>query len=215
MSTAEFEASGLQEFEEIYFRLSECGQADYRDTWRLFAANQRFQRELERAARRVAKTRGLPGDRVPDIVQEALLVLADRLHARADLGFDARWGREHFVAWIRAVARSHCRHAVARQRAKNHRYSSLDREWPEVASPRAALQAELAEAAQSLSEPLRSVVEAFGELGSVEAVARRLGLSPTTAWRRFRAAVRQLRPRCRGYLASGRLVGLEHVAQKW
>lgn len=215
MFEIEVDASAWQQLEEIYCRLTERGEVDYRDTWRLFAANERFQRELRRAAGRLAKTRGIPNDRVPDIVHEALLVLADRLRSRGDLGFDARWGETHFLAWIRAVARSHCRHALVRQRRHGSPHCPLDREWPEIVSPLTSQWADVAEAVQLLSEPLRAVVEAFGELGSTEAVARRLGLSPTTAWRRFRAAVDRLRPRCRDSLASGRLAGLENVTQKW
>lgn len=215
MFTVDLDVRELAGREEIYCRLSDSAPADYRDTWRLFAANESFRRELDRAARHLARTRGMRGDRVPDIVNEALLVLADRLRSRGNLGFDTGRGQGRFLAWLRAVARSHCRHALQRQRGGARRHFPLDREWPEPTSVLAAQRADLAEAVESLSEPLRAVVDAFGEFGSIKAVARRLGLSQTTAWRRYRAAVARLRPRCGGYVASGRLTGLENVAQKW
>ncbi len=81
--------------------------------------------------------------------------------------------------------------------------------------PTADWRAELADAVASLDEPLREVVEVYRQFGSVEAAGAELGLSTTTAWRRFRAAVRQLRRRCRPFTRSGRLVGTATVVEKW
>ncbi|MGH7140638.1 MAG: RNA polymerase sigma factor [Pirellulales bacterium] len=215
MSSVASNISELHELEEIYLRLRRSADGDYRETWRLFAGNRRFQIELELAARRVLHARRLPRQRVPEVVNEALSILADRLHSRSNLGFDARYGKERFVAWIRAVARSHCRHALDGHRLRERSRADLDHEWAAVTTPLAALRSELADALETLTQPQRELVSAFAELGSIEAVAGRLGLSRSTAWRRFRAAVRRLRSRCRGEVSSGRLVGGENVAKKW
>lgn len=215
MSTDDSHAADLHGLDDLYCRLTAGAAADYRETWRLFAANRRFQIELELAVRRVLHARRLPRQRVPEVVNEALAILADRLRSRSNLGFDPRYGKGRFVAWIRAVVRSHCRHALDGQRLRERSRADLDHEWPAVETPLAALRSELADALETLTQPQRAVVSAFAELGSIEAVARRLGLSRSTAWRRFRAAVTQLRSRCCGEVSSGRLVGGENIAKKW
>jgi RNA polymerase sigma factor (sigma-70 family) len=215
MSIIESEETVAWELEDLYRHLLSGPDADYRETWRAFAMNARYQRELESAAMRVVRAHRLPIERVGDVVQEALIVLAERLRRRADLGFQPKYGEQRFLAWLRAVARSHCRRALDRQRSRERCGAELDREWPACHAPTANWRAELADAVASLDEPLREVVEVYRQFGSVEAVGARLGLSTTTAWRRFRAAVRELRLRCRPFTASGRLIGTTTVVEKW
>lgn len=213
MSAADCRTSSLCGLDEIYCRLTAEIEGDYRETWRLFAANRRYQQELESAARRLVYVRRLRRERVRETVHDALLVLADCLRANGTLGFDPRFGQERFLAWVRAVARSHCRLALRRRRAR--RYLDLDEEWAAVDESARARAAELAVAIESLGEQEREVVDAFRRLGSLEAVARELNISVTTAWRRWRTAVTELRSACCGDLPSGRLVGISNPAKKW
>lgn len=144
-----------------------------------------------------------------------LLILADCLRRRGDLGFDPRHGEQHFLAWLRKVVRSHCPQALRRERPRRRSGTMFDEEWAALHAPTVSWRAELADAIQSLDEPLRAVLAAFQQHGSLEAVARQLGLSPTTAWRRFRAALDRVRMRCAPFAASGRLVGIPTIIKKW
>jgi RNA polymerase sigma factor (sigma-70 family) len=155
--------------------------ADYRQTWRVFAANGRYRAELTSAAARLLRQRCLSVDRADDVVQDALLILAECLRRRCDLGFGPSHGQEHFLAWLRKVIRSHCQQALRRQRVREWRAAELDDEWAAQCAPTVPCRAELADAIQSLDEPLRAIIGAFQNHGSLEAVARQLGLSPTTA----------------------------------
>lgn len=210
-----FDSGAFLELEEIYCRLLTARATDYRDVWRLFAGNERYRNELHRAALRLLRERRLTRHLAPDIEHEALVVLGERLRRRNDLGFDSTYGKERFLAWIRAIARLHCRHALRRQRARRRSLPDIDVQWAACHAPTVAWRAELADAIQSLSEAQRAVISAYRQFGSIEAVAEQLALSPSTAWRRFRAAVSCLRRRCRPFVATARLVGVSSVAKKW
>lgn len=212
---ASFDSGALGDLEEIYCRLLAAGRVDYRDTWRAFAANERYQYELRTAAARLLRQRRLSAQRAEDVVQDALLMLAKRLERHSNLGFDPRYGREHFLGWLRALVYSQCRQVLRRQRSQERRGPPIDNEWAAVHAATAGWRAEMADAIQSLDEPLREIVDAFARWGSIAAVAERLDLSSSTAWRRFRQAVKQLRPRCRPFAESGRLIGVPNVEKKW
>jgi DNA-directed RNA polymerase specialized sigma24 family protein len=200
--------------EEIYRQLSKQPLGDYRETWRALATNKVYRSELQLAAARLARERHLPPDRRDDVVQEALVILAEYLR-RGNLGFDPRYGKEHLLPWLRAVVRVHCRYALRRQGLRDGSASPVDVECAACHQPNAEWQAELADAIQSLDEPLREILIAFGQLGSIQAVAQQLGLSVTTAWRRFGAAARQVRQRCRPFAETGRIAGVSRAVQKW
>ncbi|HET6881009.1 MAG TPA: hypothetical protein VFI31_12685 [Pirellulales bacterium] len=212
-----FDVGAFLELEELYCRLLSGSLADYRATWRLFADNRRYRRELDSAARNLLRRRGLKrgvaAERAADIVQDALLLLAACLERRPDLGFNPRYGRERFPGWLRAVIRSHCRQVLRRERRR--RPQPVDDEWAAIAGPTVEWQAELADACNLLEAPLREVVTAFRELGSIERVAARLGLTRSTTWRWFRRALGELRRDCTPFAASGRLVGDANVRQSW
>jgi DNA-directed RNA polymerase specialized sigma24 family protein len=215
MSIVDPQLTAACELDEIYRCLTAKPTPDYRETWRVFAVNETYRRELQSAAVGLLRAHRRTRERVAEVTQEALVVLAERLRERGDLGFCPHYGKERFLAWIRAVARSHCRHALDRQQVRQRCRSELDREWAACSAQPAAWRGELAEAVESLDEPLRAVAAAYWRLGSVGAVAEQLGLSTTTAWRRFRAAVRKLRSRLSPVAASGRLVGICRVVEKW
>jgi len=215
MSIVESEKVVVGELDDIYRWLLSEEATDYRETWRVFVANPRYWRELQSAALGVVRARRLPAECVADVTQEALIVLAERLRRRGNLGFRRQFGEERFLAWIRAVIRSHCRHAADRQRSREPRAAELDGDWAAYHTPSADRRAELADAVASLDKPLCDVVQAYWQAGSIEPVAAQLGLSTTTAWRRFRAAARKLRSRCSPFVASGRLVGITQVVEKW
>ena len=213
MSTVESEQIVVWELEELYRCLLSQQIADYRDTWRVFVTNTRYQRELQSAAIGVVRARRLPAEHVADIVQEAFVILAERLRCRSNLGFEPKYGEERFLAWIRAVVRSHCRHAADRQRFRVQ--TEVDSGWASCRAPRDEWRAELADGVRSLDKPLREIVESYSRTGSIALVAEELGLSTTTAWRRFRVAVRQLSDRCSPLTTSGQPVGTTRVIQKW
>jgi RNA polymerase sigma factor (sigma-70 family) len=209
------EQSAHDSLDAIYRRLLAGPAADYRQTWQVFAASGRYRAELNSAAARLLRERHLRVDRADDVAHDALLILAECLRRRGDLGFDPSHGQGHFLAWLRKVIRSHCQQALRRQRVREWRGAELDDEWAAQCTPTVPWRAELADAIQSLDEPLRAIVTAFQNHGSLDAVARQLGLSPTTAWRRFRAALQRLQSRCDPFIASGRIVGLPTIIKKW
>ncbi|HEV3006711.1 MAG TPA: sigma-70 family RNA polymerase sigma factor [Pirellulales bacterium] len=215
MSIVESEPIVVWELEDLYLRLLSGPDADYRETWRTFVTNARYRQELQSAAIGVVRAHRLPAERVGDVVQEAIVVLAERLSRRGNLGFRAQYGEERFLAWIRAVVRSHCRHAVNRQRWRELRAAEVERDGPLAYWATAGWRVELADAIASLDQPLREVVEAYWQTGSIAPVGKQLGLSTTTAWRRFRAAVRQLRDRCGPVPDGGRLIGSARILKKW
>jgi DNA-directed RNA polymerase specialized sigma24 family protein len=209
-----FDSGAFRELEEIYCRLL-AGGADYRETWRLFAGNSRYQCELRSAAAHLLRECRLDRLLAPDLVHEALVILAERLRRRSDLGFDRKYGKERFLAWIRGIARLHCRHALRRQRMNRRFRSEIDDQWAGFHVPTLAWRAELADAIQSLTPPEQAVVTAYRQLGSIELVAEHLCLSMSTAWRRLRSAVCSIRRNCRPFGGSGRLAGISTVVEKW
>lgn len=215
MSTNDSQNAQLEGLDELYCHLMRSADTDDRDTWRHFAANQGYRRELRRAAARLLRARHLPRDRANDVVHDALLLLANCLRRNRNLGFKPEYGRERFVAWLRAVALSHCQWALRRQTTRGRKPDELCEDWAATLEPNVIWRAELSDALESLDERERAVVAAYRQLGSIEAVSECVGLSTTTAWRRFRAAVRILRRRCEPFVASGHIAGLSTVRKKW
>jgi DNA-directed RNA polymerase specialized sigma24 family protein len=213
MST--FDSGAFAELEDIYHRLRLGHRTDYQETWRIFAGNVRYRAELESVAIRLLRRGRLPSQRAADVVHEALLLLARCLERRGDLGFDPRSGEEQFLAWLHFVARSHCKRVLRRQRLKERWGVQLDDEWATVDAPTAPWLAELTDALQSLTASQQAVVAAYTRFGSIEAAAEHVGLSTTTAWRRFRTAVKDIRRHCRPFAGSGRLVGISRALKKW
>lgn len=206
-------ADASHDLEPIYLQLLAVPAADPRETWRLCADNPRYREELWRAAARLLRERRLPPAGVDDVAQEALLILARRLQTRPTLGFDASRGPECLLPWLRAVVRSHCQQALRGQPRRRAR--ELNEKWAMPAPPD-PWRAELAEAIQSLDESSRNLVEAYRNFGAIEAVARQLGLSVSTARRRLQKALDRLRRLCGPSAASsGRLFATATIREKW
>jgi RNA polymerase sigma-70 factor (ECF subfamily) len=99
------------------------------------------------------------------------------------------------VAWLYRV----CRNLAERQRISDVRRRQRERRWarPEVAANASIDPVDLAEtlaAVEALDDELREVLVArlWGQL-SLEEVARLCGISTTTAFRRYEAALQALR----------------------
>ena len=215
MSTNHSEAIDLEGLDELYCRLVVPNRSDARSTWRLFAASPYYRRELRRSAARIVRARRLPPDRLGDIVHDALLLLADCLRRKGQLSFKPEFGRQRFAAWLGAIARAHCRWAVRRQKSRGRRCEELCPDWATAVGPTVEWHAEFAEALASLDEGQRAVIAAYRQFGSIEAAAAHLGVSTTTAWRQFRAAVSAIRRRCGPFVASHHVIGLSAVIEKW
>lgn len=209
-----FNSDSQAQADDIYRRLSAKPRCDYRETWCALAANDLYRTELRLAAARLVRKHHLPPDCRDDLVQEALVILSECLR-RGNLGFDSRYGKGHLIPWLRAVVRMHCQYALRRQRMCIGSSAPVDAEWAACDAPSVAWRAELADAVRSLDEPLREALLSFGRHGTIQAVAQQLGVSTTTAWRRFHAAVRHIRQNCRPYAETGRIAGNSRVVEKW
>lgn len=215
MNTAPLTSGLLDPLDEIYRRLTAQPSPDFGETWRLLAANKVYLSELRLAAGRLLRNYRLPRDRQDDVVQEALVVLHQRLRHCANLDFDPRYGQEHLLPWLRAVVRLHCLHALRRTRGRKGSAWKIDAQSVACYRSDTAWRLEFADAVQTLDEPLREVLIAFGQHGTLEEVGRQLGISTTTAWRRLQAALRQVRPHCRPPSEGGCPPGCLKIVRKW
>lgn len=202
-----------KELQPVFDRLGEGRNPA--DTWQTCAQNTCYCRELSRIAQRLLRLYRLPADRADDVLQEALVLLCERLKTKPTLGFDASRGPEESVRWLRKVLRSHCQQVLRKERNHWRRHGDLNLQWMETAAQDFSWSAELEDGIRSLPQPLGEVVRAFRRLGSVRQVAEELGLKYQLAWHRLHDGVEQLRERCSPLSRSGRLPGTDNVFQKW
>lgn len=196
----------------VYRQLTEGCDAGV--TWRAFAENARFRRELTHIASRLLRERRLPAWQLGDLTHDALLLLELRLRSRPRLGFEPAKGEGHFLGWLRAVIRSHCCQ-VLRARRHPERAAEFNDEQMTSFAPAPARIEELDEAIGTLPAELRQAVAAYRQLGSVTLVAKSLDLHYQRAWRRLQTAFALLRTRCTSSERSGRLTDSANIQRKW
>ena len=188
------EALVREELEDLYCRLAAVTPADADETWRLFAANRRYRLELRLTAARLLRERHLPADCQPDVIQEALLVLGDRLRG-GRLGFDPKFGRPRFIGWLRRVVHSHVADALRKDPDSYRRRRRLLRLSLEALRNRleaSSLRRQIDEAIETLPLAERRLLRATLDEGSVLKAAHRLGIRRGTAYGLYHSALGRL-----------------------
>lgn len=109
-------------------------------TWRLLVTHPWFLAQLTSCAERVLKRSGAPIEWQVDIEQHVILLLAQKLQQKPDLGVDPSLAERHFTGWLGTIITRDCRQALRRLQRLHRPSAELveqctaidDRAWREI-----------------------------------------------------------------------------------
>lgn len=163
-------------------------------TWRLIVEHPWYQQELKLIVARVLRSRGAPLDWREDLEHDCMLLLAQKLQKRPDLGVDPDLVQTHFAGWLATIITNQCLDVLRRQA----RYIGLRRELPEqlTAGPSRATRqalADLSVAMDKLDDQRRTVLLLYAKGFPLTRIAADLGLDYSKTCRLFRSGLDELR----------------------
>ena len=191
----ELDMSSWQDLRDSFLRFLEEGQPrGWLSTWRLIVEHPWYRQQLKLIAARVLRSRGAPLDWREDLEHDCILLLAQKLQKKPDLGVDPDLVQTHFAGWLATIITNHCLDVLRRQA----RYIGLRRELPEqlTAGPRRATQeafADLSVAMDRLDDQRRTVLLLYAKGLSLTRIAADLGLDYSKTCRLFRSGLEELR----------------------
>lgn len=162
--------------------------------WHILACHSWVQVRLNQIASGLLRRSRLPIDLQPDLVHDALILLATHLRRVPDLQYDRTRPPDRFPAWMSTILKHHCQDAVRCVRHYYRRTSS----WPGHEMTNTDCRRQAGRVAMSLAlddvpEPAGSVVRLYVKGHTRKNIAQLLEIPYADVRRLFREAVRRLR----------------------
>jgi RNA polymerase sigma factor (sigma-70 family) len=149
------------------------------EMWCLIVSNAWYQAELEKCAKLVVHRRRVPDKSAEEIQQNAIVALAERLGDTVDLHVNRAKANRHFSGWLATIIRHDCQNELRKIVRRARKMFELDdRSVARLTTHmRPVEEIDVADAVDSLAEPIRTVIRLYALGWHMPEIATKLGMS--------------------------------------